>query len=129
MTMDRDGRIVYVNRRVERTLLELGLPSQHHELLLPDGAEDIVDDVLSGKKRNREVTWEVMGRTIVYTAFALERNELVGFYGVDVTEKPCDPEARKATCGREKEALQNLAHSEHLASAAQRIGEGTAGKP
>ncbi|KRT72771.1 MAG: hypothetical protein XU12_C0015G0003 [Deltaproteobacteria bacterium CSP1-8] len=98
MKVARDGRIVYANRSVERKLHDLGLPPQHYELLLPDDAEKIVEGVLSSKKKNSGVVWELRGRTIDYTTFPLAREETVVFYGVDVTEETADPRVKKAIC-------------------------------
>jgi hypothetical protein len=98
MKVARDGRIVYANRSVGRKLHDLGLPPQHYELLLPDDAEKIVEGVLSSKKKNSGVVWELRGRTIDYTTFPLAREETVVFYGVDVTEETADPRVQKAIC-------------------------------
>ena len=98
MKVARDGRIVYANRSVGRKLHDLGLPPQHYELLLPDDAEKIVEGVLSSKKKNSGVVWELRGRTIDYTTFPLAREETVVFYGVDVTEETADPRVKKAIC-------------------------------
>jgi hypothetical protein len=103
MKVARDGRIVYANLSVERKLHDLGLPSQHYELLLPDDAEKIVEGVLARGKKDSGVVWELRGRTIDYTTFPLAREETVVFYGVDVTGKTADPRVKEAISGAEGE--------------------------
>jgi len=103
LTVTRDGRIVYANRSVERMLLQLGLPAQHYEILLPDETEEIVEGILSGEEKDRRVVCKTMGRTIDYTAIRLEEGEAVGFYGTDLTRETGDMEDEKAVrrAGRE----------------------------
>jgi PAS domain-containing protein len=96
MTVTRDGRIVYANRSVERMLLQLGLPAQHYEILLPDETEEIVEGILSGERKEGRVVWKTMGRTIDYTAIRLEEGEAVGFYGTDLTIVTGEMEDEKA---------------------------------
>jgi PAS domain-containing protein len=96
LTVTRDGRIVYANRSVERMLLQLGLPAQHFEILLPDETEEIVEAILSGEEKDRRVVCKTMGRTIDYTAIRLEESEAVGFYGTDLTEEIGERENEKA---------------------------------
>jgi PAS domain-containing protein len=95
LTVSRDGRIVYANRSVERMLLQLGLPAQHYEILLPDETEEIVEAILSGEEKDRRVVCKTMGRTIDYTAIRLEEGEAVGFYGTDLTGKTGERENEK----------------------------------
>ena len=103
LTVTRDGRIVYANRSVERMLLQLGLPAQHYEILLPDETEEIVEGILSGEEKDRRVVCKTMGRTIDYTAIRLEEGEAVGFYGTDLTRETGEREDEKALrrAGRE----------------------------
>ena len=103
LTVTRDGRIVYANRSVERMLLQLGLPAQHYEILLPDETGEIVEAILSGEEKDRRVVCKTMGRTIDYTAIRLEEGEAVGFYGTDLTRETGDMEDEKAVrrAGRE----------------------------
>jgi len=95
MTVTRDGRIVYANRSVERMLLQLGLPAQHYEILLPDETEEIVEGILSGERKDRRVVWKTMGKTIEYTAIRLEESEAVGFFGTDLAGETGDREDEK----------------------------------
>jgi PAS domain-containing protein len=94
-TVTRDGRIVYANRSVERMLLQLGLPAQHYEILLPDETGEIVEGILSGEEKDRRMVCKTMGRTIDYTAIRLEEGEAVGFYGTDLTGKTGERENEK----------------------------------
>jgi PAS domain-containing protein len=96
MTVTRDGRIVYANRSVERMLLQLGLPAQHYEILLPDETGEIVEGILSGERKDRRVVWKTMGKTIEYTAIRLDESEAVGFFGTDLAGETGDREDEKA---------------------------------
>ena len=103
MTVTRDGRIVYANRSVERMLLQLGLPAQHYEILLPDETDAIVEGILSGGEKDRRAVCKTMGRTIEYTAIRLEEGEAVGFYGTDLTREtePVEDEKEVRRAARE----------------------------
>ena len=105
MTVTRDGRIVYANRSVERILLQLGLPAQHYELLLPDETEEIVEGILSGERKDGRVVWKTMGKTIDYTAIRLGESDAVGFYGTDLTGETGAMEDDKALRRGGKKAL------------------------
>lgn len=85
MKVAPDGRILYANQSVERTLYEIGIPMQHAELLLPDGAEEIVRTVLGTRGRKIELLWVTEGRSIRYTVFGLGNEDAVVFQGVDVS--------------------------------------------
>ncbi|GAB4362736.1 MAG: hypothetical protein Kow00128_02770 [Deltaproteobacteria bacterium] len=87
MKVDPEGRILYANQGVERTLFSMGLPPQHGELLLPDGVETVIRGFLASKETTRELTCRAEGRTIHYTIFGFEDEEAVVFHGEDVTEK------------------------------------------
>ena len=105
MTVARDGKIVYANRSVERILLQLGLPAQHYELLLPDETEKIVEGILSGERKDGRVVWKTMGRTIDYMAIRLEETGAVGFYGTDLTGETVAMEDEKALHRSGRKAL------------------------
>lgn len=91
MKVAADGRILYANQSVERKLFEIGIPMQHAELLLPDDADRIVQDVLGTRGTKIEMLWVSEGRTIRYAVFGLGNEEAVVFQGVDVTEESAPP--------------------------------------
>jgi len=85
MKVNREGRILYANHGVERTLYGMGLPPQHGELLLPEETGAIVREFLASKEKTREFTWTVDGRTIRYTIFGFEDEEAVVFHGEEIS--------------------------------------------
>lgn len=86
MMVDPEGRILFANQGVERTLYEVGLPPQHGELLLPEEPEAIAGEVLASAEKKRSLTCEAEGRTIEYTIYGFEDEKAVVFHGVDVTD-------------------------------------------